>query len=297
MATTSTLWTERLQKAISFVYHDIWEFTAEPRTNSFPLIGGGPWKVFLIVGVYLALTMRILPAVMKNRKPFDLRSTMVVYNLLMVMLNGVGCIIGFYLSNYGLRTWACECSTPEDDSPSTWIMIYLGYFYFLSKFFDLMDTFFFVLRKKNEHLSFLHMFHHGMMPFVAWVGVKYFHFNNGFTGLFNSFIHAVMYAYYALSAMGPAYKQYTWWKKYLTQMQMFQFACVLCHSLYSLLSPSCCWSKYIAAMEGTYALIFFVLFSSFYIKSYQSARKADARARADALAASKSSSSRTLKQE
>ena len=266
------MWTESLQKTITYIYHDVWETHADPRTNTFSLIGGGPWKVIFLVAIYLALTMRILPSMMKNRKPFNLRTTMVVFNLVMVMLNGVGCIIGFYLSDWGRRTWACECNNTQDNSASTWIMIYLGYFYFISKFFDLLDTFFFVLRKKNEHLSFLHMFHHGMMPFVAWVGVKYFHLNNGFTGLFNSFIHAVMYAYYALSAMGPAYKQYTWWKKYLTQMQMFQFTCVLSHSLYSLFT-TCCWSRNLAAMEGTYAMIFLVLFSSFYIKSYQSGAK------------------------
>lgn len=73
--------------------------------------------------------------------------------------------------------------------------------------------------------------------------------------------------------MGPEYKKYTWWKQYLTQLQMFQFICVLTHSLYSTLNPNCCWSKTIGVMEGTYASIFLYLFGSFYFHSYRATRK------------------------
>jgi hypothetical protein len=31
----------------------------------------------------------------------------------------------------------------------------------------------FVLRKKNEHISTLHVFHHGVMPMSVWFGVKF----------------------------------------------------------------------------------------------------------------------------
>ena len=36
----------------------------------------------------------------------------------------------------------------------------------------------------------------------------------------NSFVHVVMYTYYALSAMGPEVQKYLWWKRYLTQFQL-----------------------------------------------------------------------------
>jgi len=29
-----------------------------------------------------------------------------------------------------------------------------------------------------------------------------------------------MYIYYALSALGPRYQKYLWWKKYMTTMQI-----------------------------------------------------------------------------
>lgn len=32
---------------------------------------------------------------------------------------------------------------------------------------------FFVLRKKNDHISTLHVIHHGVMPMSVWFGVKF----------------------------------------------------------------------------------------------------------------------------
>lgn len=35
-----------------------------------------------------------------------------------------------------------------------------------------------------------------------------------------SFVHICMYSYYMLSAMGPQYQKYLWWKKYMTELQI-----------------------------------------------------------------------------
>lgn len=36
----------------------------------------------------------------------------------------------------------------------------------------------------------------------------------------NSFVHVIMYAYYGLSAMGPQFAKFVWWKKHLTKIQL-----------------------------------------------------------------------------
>ena len=36
----------------------------------------------------------------------------------------------------------------------------------------------------------------------------------------NSFVHVIMYLYYALAACGPSVHKYLYWKKYLTMLQM-----------------------------------------------------------------------------
>jgi len=45
--------------------------------------------------------------------------------------------------------------------------------YFLLKLLDLVDTIFFVLRKKQNQVTFLHVYHHVGMAIATWVGVKY----------------------------------------------------------------------------------------------------------------------------
>ena len=59
------------------------------------------------------------------------------------------------------------------------------------------------------------------MAFTWWFGVK---FSPGGLGTFhamvNSLVHTVMYFYYGISALGPEYRRYIWWKKYLTTFQM-----------------------------------------------------------------------------
>lgn len=47
------------------------------------------------------------------------------------------------------------------------------WWYYISKFTEFTDTIFFVLRKKNSHISTLHVIHHGIMPASVWFGVKF----------------------------------------------------------------------------------------------------------------------------
>lgn len=48
------------------------------------------------------------------------------------------------------------------------------YLYFLAKISELLDTVFFVLRKKDRQISFLHMYHHTVMPMISWGATKYY---------------------------------------------------------------------------------------------------------------------------
>lgn len=93
--------------------------------------------------------------------------------------------------------------------------------YFLLKVVDLLDTVFFVLRKKDKQISFLHLYHHTGMVVLTWNATKFYPGGHSiFTGFINSIIHVVMYTYYLVSAFQPQYKNNLWWKKYITQMQI-----------------------------------------------------------------------------
>ena len=57
----------------------------------------------------------------------------------------------------------------------------------------------------------------------------------------NSFIHFVMYIYYAMSALGPRYQKYLWWKKYMTSMQIVRYSTLLHVFVQSFLLVSSTW--------------------------------------------------------
>lgn len=92
------------------------------------------------------------------------------------------------------------------------------YFYFVAKLTELLDTVFFVLRKKERQVSFLHLYHHTVMPIISWGCVKFMAGGHGtFIGFINCFVHIVMYTYYLLAAAGFTN---LWWKKYVTRLQL-----------------------------------------------------------------------------
>lgn len=103
----------------------------------------------------------------------------------------------------------------------------IGWMYTMSKFVDLMDTIFFVMRKNFHQISTLHVFHHTMIPFNAWLGFKLIPSSSVvFFPFVNSFVHAIMYLYYGLSALGPQMRPYLWWKRYVTILQTSQIALI-----------------------------------------------------------------------
>ncbi|GBP90632.1 Elongation of very long chain fatty acids protein AAEL008004 [Eumeta japonica] len=127
---------------------------------------------------------------------------------------------------------------------------------------------FFVLRKKFDHVSTLHVIHHGVMPMSVWFGVKFTPGGHStFFGLLNTFVHIIMYTYYMLSAMGPATRKYLWWKKYLTTLQMVQFIGIMVHA-FQLLFVECDYPRAFVWWIGMHAVMFFFLFKDFYNQSY-----------------------------
>lgn len=46
--------------------------------------------------------------------------------------------------------------------------------YYMCKITELLDTVFFVLRKKQSQITGLHMYHHTLMPVCGFIGIKYF---------------------------------------------------------------------------------------------------------------------------
>lgn len=134
--------------------------------------------------------------------------------------------------------------------------------------FDLLDTVFFVLRKKQSHITFLHVHHHVAMVAISWTFAKYYPGQEPtIVGFCNISVHMVMYTYYLLAALGPEYRKYLWWKKYLTLVQIIQFIVIITYMTISLW-VSCGFNKNVVKLIIFEATVNLLLFLNFFRKTY-----------------------------
>lgn len=71
-------------------------------------------------------------------------------------------------------SWTCQPPPYNDYSPAGAKRLSMTYMYLILKIVDLMDTVFFVLRKKNNQVTFLHTYHHSLMVLSSYVHLKYY---------------------------------------------------------------------------------------------------------------------------
>ncbi|CAD1469485.1 unnamed protein product, partial [Heterotrigona itama] len=242
-----------------------------PLTKDWFLVSGlGP--MVMIIATYVYFCLFAGPRYMKDKKPYELRTTLIVYNFIQVLLS-------IYLFYEGLMSgWLYEYNyrcQPVDysNNPLSIRMANGVHFYMMCKLIEMLDTVFFVLRKKDRQISVLHLYHHALMPLCAWVGIKFV--PNGhltFLGVINAFVHIIMYGYYMLASIGPHMNKYLWWKKYITMLQLVQFVLIAIHTS-QLFFNGCNFPLLLATLLMINTLWFIYLFSAFYVNTYKQDKK------------------------
>ncbi|XP_025415363.1 elongation of very long chain fatty acids protein 4-like isoform X2 [Sipha flava] len=214
---------------------------------------------FIIVGLG--------PRYMKNRKPFKLTFILIQYNVFMTLLNLYIAIELLVASSLLRYSYVCQPLTFINNNDELRLLKAVWWYYF-SKLLEFCDTIFFILRKKDKQLTFLHVYHHSTMFSLWWMAVKWVPSGSTFLpAMVNSFIHVLMYSYYALSALGLKIEKYLWWKKYLTIIQLIQFTTALFLGIHGIKS-GCkfpIWMQYLLVI---YMISFIGLFGNFYVKAY-----------------------------
>lgn len=204
---------------------------------------------------------------MKNREPYDLKYIIRIYNVCQVLYNIFMITRGFVNPGYRDTVSLFGCGTRKVSN----IDMYLGYWYFFTvKLVDMVDTAFFVLRKKQSHVSFLHVFHHISMLFVVWLLLKYSPGNEVvFAGWVNSSIHIIMYTYYFFASFGDRFSFVYKYKRNLTLIQIGQFILVIIY--YSLAEfLSCDYNMLVGRVMILEVSTNLILFTNFYLKTYGS---------------------------
>ena len=140
------------------------------------------------------------------------------------------------------------------------------YVHYLSKYLDLFDTLFILLKKDSRRLSLLHVYHHATVVLV-WGVVAH----NGqlygatyFAAFMNSIVHVIMYSHYFLTSLGINNP----YKAMITKVQLLQFWLGVTQAILVLMYEQLLDTRY-AVMELLYYISMVVLFSNFYNKTYK----------------------------
>ena len=134
--------------------------SADPRTHHLLPVNVSPFFAIWMIFNFVLFAKYLGPAIMKNREPYNLRTLMFIYNCLMTWVNAYAVYKVIPLSNYFRVLLDFEYPDRGDMSEHAIELIHLGYLYWISKLGDCFDTAFFVMRKKYEHITLLHVYHH-----------------------------------------------------------------------------------------------------------------------------------------
>ena len=194
------------------------------------------------------------PHIMKLFRPFDLRWPLVIHNIICTILSAY-CLMCFIIA------FTEDRDLFSTTTSSTGILRHAMFIYWMTKWYELLDTVFMILRHKRKQISFLHVFHHMSVPIIADYGYTQATWP-AFTliGSMNSFIHVIMYGYYGLTAFYPVRNFPI--KKRITQLQMTQFLLIAMQGVWGYINYNFCIYSII------YPIGLLSLFSNFYYRAF-----------------------------
>mmetsp|Transcript_40318 Transcript_40318/g.86025 ORF Transcript_40318/g.86025 Transcript_40318/m.86025 type:complete len:250 (-) Transcript_40318:155-904(-) len=168
-----------------------------------------------------AAALYVLVVLVMPRPGLRLRYVQAAHNLLLSvfsLLLAIGTVLEMArrISNEGGLWLLCEDPATEP-SGALWFMSYV---YYLSKYWELLDTVIQLLKGRPPPHFFLNVYHHAVVLLMAWSWVEYVQSLSFLGLLFNASVHVVMYYYYFLRVLGWS----VWWKRFVTQFQIIQFA-------------------------------------------------------------------------
>lgn len=231
-----------------------------------------PMTHFRIVPVGIVtylLTIYWLREFMRYRKPIKLNFLLGIHNLFLCGLSlFMSVMLGWeayrLISEHSIA--AAYCGTMDDEIDVRMAM--WNILFYLSKYYELLDTVFLVLRKRP--LSVLHLYHHCVVLPVCWMGCWSQIFMGWITSFNNASVHVLMYFYYAMSAFGF---RGIFSPNILTALQITQFVVDIMSSLgfiyvYFFTDIPCRGDIYSWMIANTTGLTFFYLFSKLYYDRY-----------------------------
>lgn len=220
--------------------------------------------------IYLGVTFSLF-TVMKNRKvglfpDKTIKRIIMVYNAVCVALAGyvvVG-ISAVKLQNPG--QFVCNNPAEVQDRESAEFVAWVFWVFYAQKFWEFCDTWFFLLRRSFRQVTFLHIFHHSSITIVVGTILRFDYSGDMFLPiLLNALVHVLMYSHYLVTALGIK----SWWRQYLTSLQLLQFCLISVQSVLAYSNGPTCgspdWAKVVMVL---YMGSMLILFGQFFVKRY-----------------------------
>jgi len=209
----------------------------------------------------------------KQRTFGPIEAVIFVHNLVLAIFSllcfiNTAPIVYNLFATYGFSEGICKFHTIYDSEVSTFG--YWSYLFYLSKYWEFIDTWIVIARGRRP--IFLQEYHHIGAVIGMWA-ITITKSSAGYLFIVqNSFIHTVMYTYYAFSVIGYKFPLKNW----ITILQMIQFIngiglCMIQLCLYS----SCLSIADVICQIYLlgYVIYLFYLFMQFYQRTYKKRAK------------------------
>jgi len=233
---------------------------------------------FISVVLYVLMVF-LLPRLLKGSKPKQLTFVMGLWNLGLSTLSlfivfGVG--IPYFTALFKKGLYETVCDPHKELYRGASVLLYWSYIFALSKYAELLDTLFLILKNPDRPVMFLHWYHHTTVLLFTWFA-EYWRFSVGFVFIFvNAVVHTFMYWYYFQLGRGVKVS----WGKALTIgqiLQMFLGIAANGYWMYQWYNGNECgcdnpmvimWACIV--MYGSYLLLFIM----FFVQRYSTPRRA-----------------------
>lgn len=202
---------------------------------------------------------------MSDRKPFNLDNFVRGYNIFQI----IACT---YFVNWAYRRgfnlssiWSCVYDRTDDEELlELWKC---NWKFMILRLIEFTETVVFVLRKKQNQVSTLHIYHHISTVFILWIFLKIGRNEMGiYSCTLNCMVHIVMYSYYFLTSFKRLRSHLKIVKPLITILQLTQLVIIFGNTVVAL-SPSCSRTKIYYLMIIN-MVILIGLFTKFYIETY-----------------------------
>jgi len=221
---------------------------------------------------YLGFTFSFYAYMKRREEPFkckSFKSILLAYNASCVF--AAGYVVWGIFATHQMSPFKFVCNPTvipgsKEDLGHVHFSAHVFWIFYAQKFWEFLDTWFFIARKSFRQVTFLHVFHHCSINIVVGLLLPF-----DFSGdmylpiLLNAFVHVLMYGHYLVAALGLP----TPWKPWLTSIQLTQFITIATQSGLSLSRGDSCGAPYFGkVLMVTYMGSMLILFGNFFYHSY-----------------------------